>query len=103
MATGDHTLLQSGDHVLLQEFERMDAVRDFWYEHHAEFLERYRGKFVAVRNALGDYEVVASNDGIGALVEAIDDMGLDRQVLDFKLISDETRAPMPVLTKRREG
>lgn len=103
MAAGDDTLLQPGDHVLLREFERTDAVRGFWYEHYAEFLEHYRGKFVAVRDALGDCEVVASNDRIGALVEAIDDMGLERQVLDFKLISDEPRAPLPVLTKRRKG
>lgn len=103
MATGDHPPTQTGDRVLLRQFERMDALRGFWYEHHAEFLERYRGQFIAVKDPLGDYEVVASDKRIGVLVEAVDAMGLDRQGLGFKLITDEARAPMPVLLKHPEG
>ena len=51
------------------EHDRMYALMGFWADHRDELLASYGEAYVAVRDPLGDYTVVASDSNIVSLLE----------------------------------
>ena len=91
-----------------EEFERaraeeayMYAVRDFWYDHHDEFLARYPELYVAVKDPLGDYEVVATDTNIVSLIDTIEAQGFDRDEIEIERVTDRILAPLGLLLEPR--
>ena len=83
------------------EHSRMEAVMGFWFDHHDEILARYPEQYVAVKDPLAGYEVVASDKSILVVLDTVDGMGLDRRALEIEFMTSKIRAPMPVLFKSR--
>ena len=79
------------------DLEYAKAVSEFWYNHYDELLARYPERYIAVKDPLGDYEVVATADHMLDLIDTVEAMGYDRSDLELKRI---TASPPAVLIWR---
>ena len=80
-----------------REYEYAEAVIDFWDDHHEELLALYPEQYVAVKDPLGDYKVVATDKNIVSLIDAIEAMGYDRREIEIEKVTAKIPAPMPIL------
>ncbi len=73
------------------EHDRMYALMDFWADHRDELLAEYPERYVAVKDPLGAYDVVASDTDVVSLLETVDAMSLERREVEIEFIT--TRIP----------
>ena len=91
------------DFELRRQSERRKALREFWSQHRDEFIARHPDQFVAVKDPLGEYQVIAAADSIAALLDDIASMGVDRRDIDIEFIATASRTPMPLLRPSDSG
>ena len=97
MATREYAPSKEAAERVRAQLEYDKAVSDFWYDHYDEFLARYPEHHVAVKDALGDYEVVAADTDVVRLVETLDELGYDHHEIEVRKI---TASPPAVLIWR---
>lgn len=97
MATREYAPSKEAAERVRAQLEYDKAVSDFWYDHYDELLARYPERYIAVKDPLGDYQVVATADDMLGLIDTIEAMGYDRDDLELKRI---TASPPAVLIWR---
>ena len=91
------------DFELRWQSERRKALRAFWFRCRDEFLARYPDQFVAVKDPLGEYQVIAAAASIATLLDTIASLGVDRRDIDIEFIATASRTPMPLLRPSDSG
>ena len=81
------------------EHDRMYAVMDFWADHRDELLASYGEAYVAVKDPLGDYTVVATDSDIVTLLETVESRGLDRRDVEIEFVTSRVPDLMWVVSE----
>ena len=97
MAISEHTPSKEDAKPVRTNHEYLVGIIDFWADHYEEFLARYPEHYVAVKDALDDYEVVAADTDVVRLVETLDELGYVPREIEVRKI---TASPPAVLIWR---